>query len=90
MDYAESEKMKSVLMLPVKNESFSLNQPSEVRVCGFCFAFLKKPKNRVHPLSVEGFDLSTLHHLPLWVELKQAGKLTWTIFLECMWITYKL
>ncbi|NWS37460.1 BARD1 protein, partial [Probosciger aterrimus] len=30
VDYAESEKMKSVLMLPVKNESFPLNQPSEV------------------------------------------------------------
>ncbi|NXN53663.1 BARD1 protein, partial [Rynchops niger] len=29
VDYAESEKMKSVLMLPVKNESFSLNQPRE-------------------------------------------------------------
>ncbi|XP_015490292.1 BRCA1-associated RING domain protein 1 [Parus major] len=29
VDYAESKKMKSVLMLPVKNESFSLNQPSE-------------------------------------------------------------
>ncbi|KAM9380299.1 BRCA1-associated RING domain protein 1 [Phaethornis superciliosus] len=29
VDYAESEKMKSVLMLPVKNESFSLNQSSE-------------------------------------------------------------
>uniref|UniRef100_A0A8C9FQ65 BARD1 Zinc finger RING-type domain-containing protein n=1 Tax=Pavo cristatus TaxID=9049 RepID=A0A8C9FQ65_PAVCR len=30
VDYAESEKMKSVLMLPVKNESFSFSQPSEV------------------------------------------------------------
>ncbi|NXW33451.1 BARD1 protein, partial [Phaetusa simplex] len=29
VDYAESEKMKSVLMLPVKTESFSLNQPRE-------------------------------------------------------------
>ncbi|XP_013034261.3 BRCA1-associated RING domain protein 1 [Anser cygnoides] len=29
VDYADSEKMKSVLMLPVKNESFSLSQPSE-------------------------------------------------------------
>ncbi|XP_014807443.1 PREDICTED: BRCA1-associated RING domain protein 1-like isoform X2 [Calidris pugnax] len=29
VDYAESEKMKSVLMLPVKNESFSFNQPCE-------------------------------------------------------------
>uniref|UniRef100_A0A669QFR0 BRCA1 associated RING domain 1 n=2 Tax=Phasianus colchicus TaxID=9054 RepID=A0A669QFR0_PHACC len=29
VDYAESEKMKSVLMLPVKNESFSFSQPSE-------------------------------------------------------------
>ncbi|KAM9235506.1 BRCA1-associated RING domain protein 1 [Leptosomus discolor] len=29
VDYAESEKMKSVLMLSVKNQSLSLNQPSE-------------------------------------------------------------
>ncbi|NXC38965.1 BARD1 protein, partial [Penelope pileata] len=29
VDYADSEKMKSVLMLPVKNESLSLSQPSE-------------------------------------------------------------
>ncbi|XP_015723478.1 BRCA1-associated RING domain protein 1 isoform X1 [Coturnix japonica] len=29
VDYAESEKMKSVLMLPVKNESFSFSQLSE-------------------------------------------------------------
>uniref|UniRef100_A0A8C3PJD4 BRCA1 associated RING domain 1 n=1 Tax=Calidris pygmaea TaxID=425635 RepID=A0A8C3PJD4_9CHAR len=29
VDYAESEKMKSVLMLSVKNESFSFNQPCE-------------------------------------------------------------
>lgn len=42
MDYAESEKMKSVLMLPAKNESFSLKQLSEVNVCVglfLCFAF---------------------------------------------------
>ncbi|XP_021255598.1 BRCA1-associated RING domain protein 1 isoform X2 [Numida meleagris] len=29
VDYAESKKMKSVLMLPVKNESLSFSQPSE-------------------------------------------------------------
>lgn len=47
MDYADSEKMKSVLMLPVKNESFSLSQPSEVSVwCGGVFYFKKKKKHK--------------------------------------------
>ncbi|XP_069716699.1 BRCA1-associated RING domain protein 1 isoform X2 [Phaenicophaeus curvirostris] len=48
VDYAESEKMKSVLMLPVKNESFSLNQPSEVSV-----------QPRDGPLGVLGSNLSS-------------------------------
>ncbi|XP_010008212.1 PREDICTED: BRCA1-associated RING domain protein 1, partial [Nestor notabilis] len=46
-DYAESEKMKSVLMLPVKNESFPLNQPSEVNV-----------QPRDGPLGILGSNLS--------------------------------
>lgn len=45
MDYAESEKMKSVLMLPVKNESFSLSQLSEVSVwCGGFFLLKRTNK----------------------------------------------
>uniref|UniRef100_A0A672THT9 BRCT domain-containing protein n=1 Tax=Strigops habroptila TaxID=2489341 RepID=A0A672THT9_STRHB len=47
VDYAESEKMKSVLMLPVKNESFPLNQPSEVNV-----------QPRGGPLGILGSNLS--------------------------------
>ncbi|XP_074950170.1 BRCA1-associated RING domain protein 1 [Phalacrocorax aristotelis] len=49
VDYAESEKMKSVLMLPVKNESFSLNQPSEV---------LSPSQPRDGPLGILGSSLS--------------------------------
>ncbi|NXU11815.1 BARD1 protein, partial [Pardalotus punctatus] len=49
VDYAESEKMKSVLMLPVKNESFSLNQPSEALSCS-------QPRNG--PLGILGSSLS--------------------------------
>lgn len=55
MDYAESEKMKSVLMLPVKNESFPLNQPCEVNVWFFGFVLIFK-KNKSHPVSIEGLD----------------------------------
>ncbi|NXB01791.1 BARD1 protein, partial [Cnemophilus loriae] len=49
VDYAESEKMKSVLMLPAKNESFSLNQPSEALSSG-------QPRNG--PLGILGSNLS--------------------------------
>ncbi|NXO42468.1 BARD1 protein, partial [Locustella ochotensis] len=49
VDYAESEKMKSVLMLPVKNESLSLNQPSEV---------LSSSQLRNGPLGILGSNLS--------------------------------
>ncbi|NXC13373.1 BARD1 protein, partial [Corythaeola cristata] len=50
VDYAESEKMKSVLMLPVKNESFSLNQPSEA---------LSPSQPRDGPLGILGSNLSS-------------------------------
>ncbi|KAM9009816.1 BRCA1-associated RING domain protein 1 isoform 1-T1 [Ara ararauna] len=49
VDYAESEKMKSVLTLPVKNESFPLNQPSEV---------LSSSQPRDGPLGILGSNLS--------------------------------
>ncbi|NXS62468.1 BARD1 protein, partial [Brachypteracias leptosomus] len=49
VDYAESEKMKSVLMLPVKNESFSLNQPSEA---------VSPSQPRDGPLGILGSNLS--------------------------------
>ncbi|NXP17301.1 BARD1 protein, partial [Scytalopus superciliaris] len=49
VDYAESEKMKSVLMLPLKNESFSLNQPSKV---------LSPSQPRNGPLGFLGSSLS--------------------------------
>ncbi|XP_066178535.1 BRCA1-associated RING domain protein 1 [Sylvia atricapilla] len=49
VDYAESEKMRSVLMLPVKNESFSLNQPSEA---------LSSSQPRNGPLGILGSSLS--------------------------------
>ncbi|NWV72662.1 BARD1 protein, partial [Dasyornis broadbenti] len=49
VDYAESEKMKSVLMLPVKNESFSLNRPSEA---------LSSSQTRNGPLGILGSSLS--------------------------------
>ncbi|NWT12073.1 BARD1 protein, partial [Vireo altiloquus] len=49
VDYAESEKMKSVLTLPVKNESFSLNQPSEA---------LSSSQPRNGPLGILGSNLS--------------------------------
>ncbi|NWV12858.1 BARD1 protein, partial [Ptilonorhynchus violaceus] len=49
VDYAESEKMKSVLMLPAKNESFSLNQPSEA---------LSSSQPRNGPLGILGSNLS--------------------------------
>ncbi|KAM9550237.1 BRCA1-associated RING domain protein 1 isoform 2-T2 [Guaruba guarouba] len=49
VDYAESEKMKSVLMLPVKNESFPLNQLSEV---------LSSSQPRDGPLGILGSNLS--------------------------------
>ncbi|NXH95982.1 BARD1 protein, partial [Pachycephala philippinensis] len=49
VDYAESEKMKSVLMLPVKNESFSLTQPSEA---------LNSSQPRNGPLVILGSSLS--------------------------------
>ncbi|NWZ85224.1 BARD1 protein, partial [Poecile atricapillus] len=48
VDYAESKKMKSVLMLPVKNESFSLNQPSEA---------LSSSQPRNGPLGILGSNL---------------------------------
>ncbi|NXK07443.1 BARD1 protein, partial [Herpetotheres cachinnans] len=50
VDYAESEKMKSVLMLPLKNESFSLNQPSEA---------LSPSQPRDGPLGILGSSLSS-------------------------------
>ncbi|NXE26733.1 BARD1 protein, partial [Ardeotis kori] len=50
VDYVESEKMKSVLMLPVKNESFSLNQPSQT---------LSPSQSRDGPLGVLGSSLSS-------------------------------
>ncbi|XP_071418221.1 BRCA1-associated RING domain protein 1 isoform X1 [Pithys albifrons albifrons] len=49
VDYAESEKMKSVLMLPVKNESSSFNQPSKV---------LSPSQPRNGPLGLLGSNLS--------------------------------
>ncbi|KAM6269064.1 BRCA1-associated RING domain protein 1 [Porphyrio hochstetteri] len=49
VDYAESEKMKSVLMLPVQDESFSLNQPSEA---------LSPSQPRDGPLCILGSSLS--------------------------------
>ncbi|NXH92783.1 BARD1 protein, partial [Edolisoma coerulescens] len=49
VDYAGSEKMKSVLTLPVKNESFSLNQPSEA---------LSSSQPRNGPLAILGSSLS--------------------------------
>ncbi|NXU37899.1 BARD1 protein, partial [Drymodes brunneopygia] len=49
VDYAESDKMKSVLMLPVKNESFSLNQPSEA---------LSSSQSRNGPLGILGSSLT--------------------------------
>ncbi|XP_064289662.1 BRCA1-associated RING domain protein 1 isoform X1 [Passer domesticus] len=49
VDYAESKKMKSVLMLPVENESFSLNQPSEA---------LSSSQPRNGPLGILGSNLS--------------------------------
>ncbi|NXP37857.1 BARD1 protein, partial [Leiothrix lutea] len=49
VDYAESERMKSVLMSPVKNESFSLNQPSEA---------LSSSQPRNGPLGILGSNLS--------------------------------
>ncbi|NWH32855.1 BARD1 protein, partial [Chloropsis hardwickii] len=49
VDYAESKKMKSVLMLPVKSESFSLNQPSEA---------LSSSQPRNGPLGILGSSLS--------------------------------
>lgn len=68
VDYAQSEKMKSVLMLAVKNESFSLKQPSdEVSVADVvffvCFILLFEKKHKLHSVSVEGLDLSTVCHL---------------------------
>ncbi|KAM6200192.1 BRCA1-associated RING domain protein 1 isoform 2-T2 [Sarcoramphus papa] len=50
VDYAESEKMKSVLMSPVKNESFSLNQHSEA---------LSPSQPRDGPLGILGNNLSS-------------------------------
>ncbi|KAL9848799.1 BRCA1-associated RING domain protein 1 isoform 2-T2 [Geothlypis trichas] len=49
VDYAESKKMKSLLTLPVKNESFSLSQPSEV---------LSSSQPRNGPLGILGSNLS--------------------------------
>ncbi|NXY24645.1 BARD1 protein, partial [Atrichornis clamosus] len=49
VDYAESEEMKSVLMLPVKNESFSLNQSSQA---------LSSSQPRNGPLGILGGNLS--------------------------------
>ncbi|NXT17946.1 BARD1 protein, partial [Syrrhaptes paradoxus] len=49
VDYAESEKMKSVLMLPVKNESFSVNQPSQA---------LSPSQPRDGPIGILGSNLS--------------------------------
>ncbi|XP_009995262.1 PREDICTED: LOW QUALITY PROTEIN: BRCA1-associated RING domain protein 1 [Chaetura pelagica] len=50
VDYAEGEKMKSVLMLPVKNQSLSLNQSSEV---------LSSSQPRDGPLGILGSSLSS-------------------------------
>ncbi|XP_054686071.1 BRCA1-associated RING domain protein 1 isoform X1 [Grus americana] len=50
VDYAESEEMKSVLMLPVKDESFSFNQPSEA---------LSPSQPRDGPLGILGSNLSS-------------------------------
>ncbi|NWS71871.1 BARD1 protein, partial [Crotophaga sulcirostris] len=50
VDYAESEKMKSVLMLPVKNELFSLNQLSEAP---------NPSQQRDGPLGILGSNLSS-------------------------------
>ncbi|NXO05094.1 BARD1 protein, partial [Rhinopomastus cyanomelas] len=50
VDYAESEKMKSVLMLPGKNESFALHQASEA---------LGPSQPRDGPLSILGSSLSS-------------------------------
>ncbi|NWZ27400.1 BARD1 protein, partial [Asarcornis scutulata] len=50
VDYAESEKMKSVLMLPVKNESFSLSQLSESQ---------STSQARDGPLGILGSSLSS-------------------------------
>ncbi|NXI36276.1 BARD1 protein, partial [Galbula dea] len=50
VDYAGSEKMKSVLMLPVKKESFSLNQPPEA---------LSPSQPRHGPLVILGSSLSS-------------------------------
>ncbi|KFQ26854.1 BRCA1-associated RING domain protein 1, partial [Mesitornis unicolor] len=49
VDYAESEKMKSLLKLPVKNDSFSFNQPSEAQI---------PSKPRDGPLGILGSSLS--------------------------------
>ncbi|NXW60912.1 BARD1 protein, partial [Eurystomus gularis] len=49
VDYAESEEMKSVLMLPAKNESFSLKEPSEA---------LSPSQPRDGPLGILGSNLS--------------------------------
>ncbi|NXS32274.1 BARD1 protein, partial [Pomatostomus ruficeps] len=49
VDYAESDRMKSVLMLPAKNESFALNQPSEA---------LSSSQPRNGPLGILGSSLS--------------------------------
>lgn len=74
MDYAESEKMKSVLMLPVKNESFSFSQPSEVSVQrGFyffvvvvvlLFVCFQRKRASVHPVSAKGLELGGLPRSP--------------------------
>ncbi|NXI66493.1 BARD1 protein, partial [Anseranas semipalmata] len=50
VDYADSEKMKCVLMLPVKNESFSLSQPSESQ---------SPSQPREGPLGILGSSLSS-------------------------------
>ncbi|NXK50090.1 BARD1 protein, partial [Chauna torquata] len=50
VDYADSEKMKSVLILPVKNESFSLSQPSESQ---------SPSQPRDGPLGILGSSLSS-------------------------------
>ncbi|NXJ64217.1 BARD1 protein, partial [Rostratula benghalensis] len=50
VDYAEGEKMKSVLTLPVKNESFSLNQLCET---------LSPSQQRDGPLVILGSSLSS-------------------------------
>ncbi|NXG68736.1 BARD1 protein, partial [Baryphthengus martii] len=50
VDYAESEKMKSVLVLPAKNESFSLNQ---------CPEALSPSQPRDGPLGILGSSLNS-------------------------------